>query len=304
MTANWSKSNRSWRARDRQRLGLAKHGGLLAQVFDGEHPRTAAVAALLLASLHLYLAGLFQRHAPEPYMVRTASPACGLGRSPLLPSRERPRSAAASGPFEQAQAVARGAEPPPPCCYCCCSPRALSHIDPPHARSTPTHRTSTFTRSRPGPSAMASGVGLGFFCGGHCCCRWRRTDVDMTSTVPTHHQNTHTPPWLFSNPFLLFRPALPFPAAHADELHPSPVLWNKQARGTPRSRRPQGSTWWVPLFVGRGARCRLWFVAAAPAPPLSARRGSPSSPTCARSTRPSTLARSCSPTASCTAPAR
>lgn len=65
MTANWSKSNRSWRGRDRQRLGLAKRG-----LMDWEHPRIAAVAVLLLASLHLYLSGLFQRHVPEPYMVR------------------------------------------------------------------------------------------------------------------------------------------------------------------------------------------------------------------------------------------
>ncbi len=82
MTANWSKSNRSWRGRDRQRLGLAKSGGLLGQVFDGEHPRTAAVAALLLASLHLYIAGLFQRHVPEPYMVRVPTMHVAPGRRP------------------------------------------------------------------------------------------------------------------------------------------------------------------------------------------------------------------------------
>lgn len=70
MTANWSKSNRSWRGRDRQRPGLAKRSGLLGAVLDGEHPRIGAVAVLLLASLHLYLSGLFQRHVPEPYMVR------------------------------------------------------------------------------------------------------------------------------------------------------------------------------------------------------------------------------------------
>lgn len=109
MTANWSKSNRSWRGRDRQRLGLAKHGGLLAQVFDGEHPRTAAVALLLLASLHLYLAGLFQRHAPEPYMVRASPPARAVPRGPRGRGA-RPRPAPSAG-------LANAVAPPtmPPC---------------------------------------------------------------------------------------------------------------------------------------------------------------------------------------------
>jgi hypothetical protein len=95
MTANWSKSNRSWRGRDRQRLGLAKQGGVLAQVFDGEQTRTAVVAFLLLASLHLYLAGLFQRLAPEPYMVRARVSRRRFGRA-WGANRRQPRPSAPS----------------------------------------------------------------------------------------------------------------------------------------------------------------------------------------------------------------
>lgn len=95
MTANWSKSNRSWRGRDRQRLGLGKQGVVLAQVFDGEQTRTAVVAFLLLASLHLYLAGLFQRLAPEPYMVRACVSRRQFGRA-WGANRRQPRPSAPS----------------------------------------------------------------------------------------------------------------------------------------------------------------------------------------------------------------
>ena len=81
MTVNWSKSNRSWRDRDRQQRLQLKSGGI---IIDFNDARIAWVGLLTLASLFLYVVQQFQRYAPEPYMVRALPDPPRLAADALL----------------------------------------------------------------------------------------------------------------------------------------------------------------------------------------------------------------------------